>query len=157
MLSWLSTYQFCRQTGRIIFTVWVEELQSVLNSIAGSQPVNLLLLLDEGNEGRPLHLHWLAGPVVHGDDEVEKVWFSQVGGGLLLKVSSAYSRGPGRKWIFVKFGFQNEIDPNKICQWILNGEYLVVVGDVILPQYYHIWCRLYDPPHHTPHATPHLS
>ena len=86
-----------KQAEYFLFTVGVEELEPVLNPIAGSQPVHLLLLLDEGNERRPLHLHWLAGPVVHGDDEVEKVGFPQVGGRLLLKVSSAYSRGPGRK------------------------------------------------------------
>ena len=82
---------------KIIFTVGIEKLEPVLNPIAGSQPVNLLLLLDKSNEGRPLHLHGLAGPVVHGDDEVEKVRFPQVGGRLLLKVSSAHPRGPGRK------------------------------------------------------------
>ena len=54
-------------------TIRVEELQPVLDPIASPQSINLLLLLDEGYEGRPLHLHRLAGPVVQGDDEVEKV------------------------------------------------------------------------------------
>ena len=54
-------------------TIRVEELQPVLDSIACPQSINLLLLLDEGYEGRPLHLNRLAGPVVQGDDEVEKV------------------------------------------------------------------------------------
>ena len=80
-----------------LFTVGVEELEPVLNPIAGSQPVNFLFLLDEGNEGRSLHLHRLAGPVVHGDDEVEKVGFAQVGRRLFFKVSPSYSRGPERK------------------------------------------------------------
>ena len=89
-----------------------------MDPIAGSQPVNFLFLLDKSNERRPLHLHGLACPVVHGDDEVEKVGFPQVGWRLFFKVSPAYSRGPGmgESEYLSKFGFQNEIDPNKICQ-----------------------------------------
>ena len=43
-------------------TVAVEELQPVLDAVAGPQAVHLLLLLDEGDEGSPLHLHRLPGP-----------------------------------------------------------------------------------------------
>ena len=43
-------------------TVAVEELQSVLDPITGPQAVHLLLLLNEGDEGGPLHLHGLARP-----------------------------------------------------------------------------------------------
>ena len=64
---------FAAKQAGYLFTVGVEELEPVLNPIAGSQPVNFLLLLDKSNECRSLHLHWLAGAVVHGDDEVEKV------------------------------------------------------------------------------------
>ena len=107
------------------FTIRIEKLEPVLDSIASPQAVNFLLLLDEGYKSRPLHLHGLPGPVVEGDHEVEKVWFSQVCRRLLFKVCPAYSRRP-KKWSIVKFGFPNEIDPNKICQWIWNGEYVWV-------------------------------
>ena len=43
-------------------TVAVEQLQSVLYPVAGPQAVHLLLLLYEGDEGGPLHLHGLARP-----------------------------------------------------------------------------------------------
>ena len=43
-------------------TVAVEELKPVLDAVAGPQAVHLLLLLDEGDEGRPLDLHRLPGP-----------------------------------------------------------------------------------------------
>ena len=46
----------------ITLTVAVEELQSVLDPVAGPQAVHLLLLLNEGDEGGPLHLHGLARP-----------------------------------------------------------------------------------------------
>ena len=49
-------------TRYTIPTVAVEELQSVLDAVAGPQAVHLLLLLDEGDEGSPLHLHRLPGP-----------------------------------------------------------------------------------------------
>ena len=45
-----------------ILTVAVEELQPVLDAVAGPQAVHLLLLLYEGDEGSPLHLHRLPGP-----------------------------------------------------------------------------------------------
>ena len=45
-----------------LLTIAVEELQPVLDAVAGPQAVHLLLLLDEGDEGRPLHLHRLPGP-----------------------------------------------------------------------------------------------
>ena len=46
-------------------TVAVEELKSVLDPVAGPQAVHLLLLLNEGDEGGPLHLHGLARPEQH--------------------------------------------------------------------------------------------
>ena len=52
----------------ITLTVAVEELQSVLDPVAGPQAVHLLFLLNEGNEGGPLHLHGLARPVHDSHD-----------------------------------------------------------------------------------------
>ena len=43
-------------------TFAVEELQSILDPVAGPQAVHLLLLLNKGDEGGPLHLHGLARP-----------------------------------------------------------------------------------------------
>ena len=65
-----------------------------MDSIAGPQAINLLLLLNEGYEGRPLHLHRLTSPIVQGDHKVEKVGLPKVGGWLLLKMSSSDTRSP---------------------------------------------------------------
>lgn len=46
----------------ITLTVAVEELQSVLDPVAGPQAVHLLLLLNEGDEGGSLYLHGLPRP-----------------------------------------------------------------------------------------------
>lgn len=51
-----------------------------------------LVFLDEGDEGRPLHLHRLSGAVVEGDDEVEEVGLPQVGRRLLLEVGPCDAR-----------------------------------------------------------------
>ena len=52
----------------ITLTVAVEQLQSVLDPVAGPQAVHLLLLLNEGDEGGPLHLHGLARPDHNGHE-----------------------------------------------------------------------------------------
>lgn len=81
---------------RKCLTVGVKKLQSVLDSIAGSQAVHLLLLLDEGDEGRPLDLHGLTSSIVQGDHKVEKVGLPKICGRLLLKMSSSDTRSPKR-------------------------------------------------------------
>ena len=48
-----------------LLTIAVEELKPILDPVTGPQPVNLLVLLDEGDEGGPLHLHRLARPEHH--------------------------------------------------------------------------------------------
>ena len=83
-----------KQSEEEILTVGVKELQSVLDSIAGPQAVHLLLLLNEGDEGRPLHLHGLTSPIVQRDHKVEKVGFPKIGWWLLLKMSSSDTRSP---------------------------------------------------------------
>ena len=55
-------------------------------------PSTNLIFLDEGDEGGPLDLDGLTRSVVEGDDEVEEVGLPQVGGRLLLEVSSSDAR-----------------------------------------------------------------
>ena len=56
------TFSITRYLSSESLTVAVEELQSVLDSVACPQAVHLLLLLNEGDEGGPLNLHGLARP-----------------------------------------------------------------------------------------------
>ena len=99
-----------------LLTIAVEELKPILDPVTGPQSVNLLVLLDEGDEGGPLHLHRLARPehhhhhyhhhhydlywywpVIESDDKVEEVRFPQVSRRLLLKVSPPNSRRPANR------------------------------------------------------------
>ena len=56
------TFSITRYLSSESLTVAVEELQSVLDSVACPQAVHLLLLLNEGDEGGPFHLYGLARP-----------------------------------------------------------------------------------------------
>ena len=58
-----------------------------MNPVWRSDPVDLLVFLDECNEGRPFDLDGLTRPVVQRDDEMEEIWLSQVRWGLFFKVS----------------------------------------------------------------------
>lgn len=57
------------------------------------------VLLHKVDEGRPLNLHRLPVPVVHGQDKVEEVGLSEVGRRLLLKVRPSQTNATvrGRK------------------------------------------------------------
>jgi hypothetical protein len=56
------------------------------------------VLFHEVDEGCALHLHRLPLPVIHGQHEVEKVGFPEVGRGLLLKMGSCQAHATvGRK------------------------------------------------------------
>ena len=58
-----------------------------MNPVWRSDPVDLLVFLDECNEGRSFDLDGLTRPVVQRDDKMEEIWLSQVGWGLFFKVS----------------------------------------------------------------------
>lgn len=68
-------------------TISVEELHLVVNAVFVPLAVGFFVLLDEADEGRPLHLDRLAVLVEQSSHKVEEVALSQVVGRLLLKVS----------------------------------------------------------------------
>ncbi len=53
-----------KKTKRSQLTIGVEQLQPVLNPVGCPHPVDLRVLLYEGDEGGPLHLHGLPSAVV---------------------------------------------------------------------------------------------
>lgn len=48
-----------------------------------------LIFFDEVTKRGPLDLNGLTGPIVQRNDEMEKVWFAQIAGGLLFEVGPA--------------------------------------------------------------------
>ena len=78
-------------------TVRVEQLQPVLYTVAGPDPVDLCVLLDEGDERGPLHLDRLPRAVVQRDHEVEEVGLAQVRRRLLLEVRATDAGGDAKR------------------------------------------------------------
>lgn len=62
-----------------------------LHSYTKTDPLPHLVMLNKVHKRCPLHLHRLAMSVIECQDKVEEVGLAEVGGGLLLEMSSGKS------------------------------------------------------------------